>query len=116
MTKTLTKRIRKLASILLASALPPVAFRYGSLKRLPSDASGERHVVVSKREPTSLPNVQRCEFEEEIGPAPAGQELSFDVYLSLDPEGCDVEEEVGPAPVDLELKFDPLDDRVKTAL
>ena len=111
MTKTMTKRIRKLASILLASALPPVAFRYGSLKRLPSDASGERHVVVSKREPTSLPNVQRCEFEERVGPAPVVQELSFDIHLSLDGERCELQMQVAPvAELTLDTQLSSIDD------
>jgi hypothetical protein len=86
MTRTLAKRIQKLESILQARALPPVVFRYGSVKRLQNDPSRERHVVVSKSEPTALPNVERCEFEERSGPAPAGHELSFDVYLSLEDE------------------------------
>jgi hypothetical protein len=105
MTKSMANRIRKIASILQASAPPSVVLRYGSLKRLPNDASGERHIVASNVDPTLLPNVQRCEFEERFGPAPAGQELSFDVYLSLGAEECDVKD-VGPAPVDLELDFD----------
>jgi hypothetical protein len=82
MSNALTKRIQKLESILRTRAVPQVVFRYGSLQLLPNDTPGERHVVVSKSEPTALPNVARCEFEERSGPAPVGPELVFDVYLS----------------------------------
>jgi hypothetical protein len=86
MTRTLAKRIQKLESILQTRALPPVVFRYGPVKRLPNDRCGERHVVVSKSEPTALPSVERCEFEEQFGPAPNCHELTFNVYLSLEDE------------------------------
>jgi hypothetical protein len=86
MTRTWAKRIRRLESILQARALPSVIFRYGSVKHLPSDASGERHIVVLNREPTALPNVERCEFEERMGPAPAAHQLTFHVYLSVEDE------------------------------
>ncbi len=42
--------------------------------------------MVSKNERTALPNVERCEFEERMGPAPACDELSFHVHLSLEDE------------------------------
>jgi hypothetical protein len=45
-------------------------FRYGWLKRLPQDFSGERHVVMLKREPVGSARAQWCEFEERAGPAP----------------------------------------------
>ena len=80
-------RIRKLESIFQPSALPPAVFRYGYVQRLPKGTSGERHVAVSKSEPTALPNVERCEFEERDGPAPASPELSVNVYLSSKDEG-----------------------------
>jgi hypothetical protein len=86
MTRTWAKRIQRLESILQTRLLPPVVFRYGSVRRLPSDPPGERHVVVSKNERTALPNVERCEFEERMGPAPACDELSFNVHLSLEDE------------------------------
>ena len=76
-------RIRKLESIFQARALPPAVFRYGYVQRLPKGTSGERHVAVSKSEPTALANVERCEFEERDGPAPASSELSVNVYLSF---------------------------------
>ena len=42
----------------------------GSLKKLPDDFVGERHVVVVKRQQTSTPNYESCEFEERPGPEP----------------------------------------------
>jgi len=111
MTKTLTRRIRKLASLLQPNALPPVVLRYDSLKRLPNDVSCERHIVASKREPTSLPNVQRCEFEERVGPAPVVQELSFDIHLSLDGERCELQMQVAPvAELTLDTQLSSIDD------
>lgn len=86
MSRSLAKRIQRLEAILQVRARPQVIFRYGSVKRLPIDLSGERHVVVSKSEPTVLPNVERCEFEEWVGPAPAGPEINFNVFLSLEDE------------------------------
>ena len=86
MTNAWAKRIRKLESQLRAKARPQAVFRYGYLQRLPSDPPGERYRAVSKRESTALLNVERCEFEERLGPAPAGDEISFDVYLSFEAE------------------------------
>jgi len=86
MSNALAKRIQRLESILQTRAVPQVVFRYGCTKLLPNDSAEERHVVVSKSEPTAVPNVERCEFEERIGPAPVGPELVFDVYLSLEDE------------------------------
>jgi hypothetical protein len=87
MTRTWAKRIRRLKAKLLARALPQTAvFRYGYVKRLPNGSSGERYVAVSKSEPTSIANVEQCEFEERVGPAPVCPERSFDVYLSLEDE------------------------------
>ena len=40
----------------------------GSLKKLPDDFVGERHVVVVKRYPSGTPNWEPCEFEERPGP------------------------------------------------
>jgi hypothetical protein len=62
------------------------SFFAGSIKLLPCDTPGERHVVVSKSEPTALANMERCEFEERSGPAPMAPELVFDVYLSWEDE------------------------------
>jgi hypothetical protein len=89
MTRLWTKRIRKLQAMLQTSAPPLVVFRYGSVQRLPDDPPGERHVVVTTSEPTVLPNVERCEFQERVGPAPADGELSFNVYLSSEDETGD---------------------------
>jgi hypothetical protein len=44
-------------------------FRSGWLHELPSEFTGESHIVIVKREPSS-PNTELCEFEERPGPAP----------------------------------------------
>jgi hypothetical protein len=56
----------------------------GLLRRLSDDFLGERHVVV-KREPTSIPNWETCEFEERPGPEPPDSRNGAErVYLSED--------------------------------
>jgi len=49
----------------------PQLFRYGWLHPLPGSYTGERHVVIVKREPTKSPNIEWCEFEERPGKGPA---------------------------------------------
>jgi hypothetical protein len=89
MTRTWAKRIRRLESILQNPGRVPAVFRYGDVHYLPPGTVGERHVAIAKSEPTSVAYVQRCEFEERIGPAPeAPDELSFTVYLSVEDEAC----------------------------
>jgi hypothetical protein len=59
--------------------------QFGLLKQLPDDFVGERHVVVVKRELTSTPNWEQCEFEERPGPAPHGtQDDACRFYMSED--------------------------------
>jgi hypothetical protein len=66
---------------MVASAPPKL--RYGAIKPLPTDYTGERHVVIVKCEPTTSPKVERCEFEERPGPAPPNSDDgSVNVYLS----------------------------------
>jgi hypothetical protein len=66
-----------------AEPAAPLTFRYGWLTPLPANFSGERHVVIVKREPTKSPNIEWCEFEERAGAAPAvGADDSFTVYLT----------------------------------
>jgi hypothetical protein len=45
----------------------------GSLKKLPDDFVGERHVVVVKRQQTCTPNYESCLFEERPWPGTAWQ-------------------------------------------
>jgi len=80
------KRIQKIESMLSIGAQPAMKLRYGYVRRLPEDVEGDRHIGISKSEPTALPNVELCQFEEQLGPAPDVDELSFDVYLSLEDE------------------------------
>jgi hypothetical protein len=85
MKKTWEKRIRKLESILQSHARPHLIFRYGPIRYLPPGTGGERHMAIAKSEPTALVNVEHCEFEERMGPAPAAHHgLSFTVYLSAE--------------------------------
>jgi len=42
----------------------------GPLRQLPANYTGERHVVITKREPTDSPTREECEFEERPGPGP----------------------------------------------
>jgi len=57
----------------------------GSLKKLPDDFVGERHVVVVKRYPSGTPNWEPCEFEERPGPAPSGvQDEASRIYVEED--------------------------------
>jgi hypothetical protein len=85
MKKAWEKRIRKLESALQSRARPHEIFRYGRIRYLPLGTGGERHMAIAKSEPTALANVEQCEFEERMGPAPeAHQGLSFTVYLSVE--------------------------------
>jgi hypothetical protein len=43
--------------------------RYGWVKPLPKGFSGERHLMIVKREPTGSPHAEWCAFEEREGPA-----------------------------------------------
>lgn len=87
MTKTWAKRIQRLESILQNPRLSLAVFRYGYVRYLPQGTDGERTIAIIKSEPTSLPNVERCEFEEQVGPAPAAHDgLTFTVYLKVKDE------------------------------
>lgn len=89
MKKIWEKRIRRLESISRARIRPRMVFRYGRIQNLPPDAVGERHIAIFKSEPTPLANVEHCEFEERLGPAPQpGDALSFTVYLTVAEENC----------------------------
>ena len=60
----------------------PAVMRYGWLKSLPAGFTGERHVAIIKREPTNRPNIEWCEFEEQVGPPPPNSDDgSFCIYL-----------------------------------
>jgi len=84
------KRIQKIDSILRSRSRPVAVFRYGPVKYLPKNTVGERHIAISQCEPTTLPGVERCEFEELPGSALVSDEQSFHVYLSLQDEDGNV--------------------------
>ena len=71
----------------------------GSLKKLPDDFVGERHVVVVKRRQTSTPNYESCEFEERPGPQPPGIcDQACRIYVAEEDRGllCRWQSEKGP--------------------
>jgi hypothetical protein len=70
MTSRLLDRIRRLEQ--RSELARPANLRYGWVKPLPEDYAGERHVVIIKREPTRLPRIEWCEFEERAGGGPRG--------------------------------------------
>jgi hypothetical protein len=81
MKSSLISRLERLEAQAEASA--PLRLRYGWLKPLPKDFTGERHAVIVKREPTVSPNVEWCHFEERPGPAPPGSDDdSFTILLA----------------------------------
>jgi hypothetical protein len=87
MKRSFVRRIEKLELILQSRVRPAAVFRYGSIRYLPPDTVGERHIAIVKSEPTVLANVRHCEFEERRGPAPeAHDDLSFTVYLTAENE------------------------------
>ena len=66
-----------------AEPAAPLIFRYGWLKPLPADFTGERHVVIVKRDATNSANLEWCEFEERRGAAATeGSDDSLTVYLT----------------------------------
>jgi hypothetical protein len=82
MNKTWLKRIERLEVIARLRTPRHAVFRFGYLRTLPADTGTERHVVTTNTEPTALANVERCDFEERLGPAPGPtQDLTFTVYL-----------------------------------
>jgi hypothetical protein len=83
MSRSWTKRIQRLESILHKPGRPPAFFRYGYVRSLPQESIGERHIAIAQSEPTTLPNVKRCEFEERVG-SEAHDDFGFTVYLSVE--------------------------------
>jgi len=83
-TRSLMKRVQELESKLNVRTQSAIKLRYGYLQRLPEDLEGDRHIETSKSEHTAFPNVELCAFEERLGPGPDLDELTFDVYLSLE--------------------------------
>ena len=81
MKAQLRSRLERLEARAVAT-IPP-KFRYGAIKPLATDYTGERHVVIVTRELTASPNVERCEFEERPGSPPAGSDNGgVNVYMS----------------------------------
>ena len=84
---TLLKRLKSLEAQIEAVTERPTLFLSGLTLPLPSDYSGELHVVAINQEP---PHglVRRCDFEERPGPAPAGTVgLVGSEYRSTMPNG-----------------------------
>lgn len=68
-----------------AQAAQEATIQIGPLKRLPADFLGDRHVVVARRQATSTPNWESCEFEQRPGPEPPGARNQVGrIYLTED--------------------------------
>ncbi len=106
------KRIQRLEALLQSSARRPAVFRFGRVQYLDENMAGERHIVVSESLSTAVPQIERCEFAERLGPPPDDGESSFNVYLDLgegsdspSPRACEISpvpEELSPSEVDQE--------------
>lgn len=68
MRSTLLRRLEKMETRIGPEALP--CYCYGWVKPLPSEFTGEKHIVLVKAEPAGSPLVKWCEFEERAGAAP----------------------------------------------
>jgi hypothetical protein len=80
MKSSFRSRVERLESQTKASGTPKL--RTGNLTRLPEDFTGERHVVVVKRESTS-DYAEWCEFEERPGPAlPGSDDGGLTIYCT----------------------------------
>jgi len=66
----------------------PAAMRYGWLKPLPADFTGERHVAIIKREPTDRRNIEWCQFEERVGPPPPNSDDGSFCIILKGEAGC----------------------------
>jgi len=83
MRTNLLSRLERLEA--QAQAAREEMIQIGPLKRLPDDFLGDRHVVVVKRYPSSTPNWETCDFEEQPGPEPPGvHEGANRIYLDED--------------------------------
>jgi hypothetical protein len=82
--KTWLKRIERLEAMARPHTRKHAVFRFGYVRPLPTDGGTERHVVATNTEPTALANMERCEFEERMGPPGPIPDLSFTVYLKKD--------------------------------
>ena len=82
MKRSFRSRIERLEARTKASE--PFMLRTGYLTHLPEDFTGERHVVVVKREPIAGSKYREwCEFEERPGPAPPGSDDGgLTIYLT----------------------------------
>jgi hypothetical protein len=81
MKPSFRSRMKRLEARTKASE--PLMLRTGFLTQLPEDFTGERHVVVLKREPAGSPHQEWCDFEERPGPAPPGSDDGgLTIYLT----------------------------------
>jgi hypothetical protein len=90
----LRSRLRRLESR-RPTAESPVEVRVGTLKRLPPEYKGERHLIVARQLTTECGG-KRFEFEEAPGPDPdaqagsrAGHGLMVNVILVPSPRSCE---------------------------
>jgi hypothetical protein len=85
MRGTPEQRIAKLEASFRSRQRRSMVFRWGPIRHLPPGTLGDRCIAIAKSEPTALPSVQRCEFEERMGMAAEVEgDLTFSVYLTVD--------------------------------
>lgn len=85
----LARRVSKLervAAQIRSTEDTTLTFRYGSVKPLPADYVGERHLVVVKQIESRSPGIEWCEMEERPGPAPESDKYIFTVRFVESPE------------------------------
>jgi hypothetical protein len=86
MRSKLLSRLERLEAV--SQDARQAVMQVGSLKNLPDDFVGERHVVVVKRQQTSTPNYESCEFEERPGPEPPGmRDQACRIYVTEEDRG-----------------------------
>jgi hypothetical protein len=79
--RTILRRLQRIENALVPSGdSGPLRVRYGELKPLPADYTGERHTVITnlRREPSGQ---EWCDFEERPGPKPQRDEDDDDNVL-----------------------------------
>jgi hypothetical protein len=91
MRSVLSSRVCRLEQRGLRTAADtPFKLRLGHLKNLPPDYTGERHIVIANRLPSTSEGREWCEFEERPGPAPPGalDEAHIMTVYFIGPERC----------------------------
>ena len=71
MRRSLLARLEpRLKRLEVRATLSPIKLVLGSLRQLPSEYKGEKHVAITKQLPTDEQGREHYEFEERPGPGP----------------------------------------------